>query len=150
MAYDISVDTDDVDRKAKMRDVLTRINPAVDSKVGRLDQEVSFFGLNGPLCISNSDLILQISDAVQSLRSAHLKRQFFESFSENPQQFLSEWLTSQSRDLETILGTDRGVPDELMRRSDFFRLPWVRTVHSLSIHPGAAAMFISKKLLPLL
>lgn len=34
-------------------------------------------------------------------------------------------MNSQSRDLETILGTDRGVPDELMRRSDFFQLPWV-------------------------
>lgn len=34
-------------------------------------------------------------------------------------------MNSQSRDLETILGTDRGVPDELMRRADFFRLPWV-------------------------
>lgn len=34
-------------------------------------------------------------------------------------------MNSQSRDLEMILGTDRGVPDELMRRSDFFRLPWV-------------------------
>jgi len=114
MAYDVDVDMDDVDFKARVRDVLTRLAPPVDNKVTRLDQE--------------------ISEATQAIRSARLRQQFFESFSENPQQFISEWMDSQSRDLETILGTDRGVPDELMRRSDFFRLPWVE--EAVAVHEG--------------
>lgn len=39
-AYDIDVDMDDVDLKARMRDVLTCLAPPVDNKVARLDQEV--------------------------------------------------------------------------------------------------------------
>ena len=41
IAYDIDVDMDDVDFKARVRDVLTRLAPPVDNKVTRLDQEVS-------------------------------------------------------------------------------------------------------------
>lgn len=40
VAYDIDVDMDDVDFKARIRDVLTRLAPPVDNKVTRLDQEV--------------------------------------------------------------------------------------------------------------
>jgi len=113
-AWDIQVDVDDTALKAKMSDMLTRLVPSTHSKVSALDEE--------------------ISQHVQTIRSARLKQQFFSSFAEDHQQFIKTWMASQSSDLETILGTDRGVPDELMRRSDFFRLPWVE--EAVAVHEG--------------
>ncbi len=55
-----------------------------------------------------------------------------QTFAQDPQKFIHTWIASQSRDLEVILGDDaRGVRDEDLRRSDFFRLPWVRIVSLL-------------------
>ncbi|KAF8312533.1 SWI/SNF complex 60 kDa subunit [Clavulina sp. PMI_390] len=104
-AYDIEIDMDDREYKSRIRDVLDRLAPTTDTRVARLDHE--------------------ISETTQAIRASQLKQQFFQGFAHSPQTFISDWMASQSRDLETILGNDRGVPDELMRRSDFFRLPWV-------------------------
>ncbi|KAJ7623357.1 SWI/SNF complex 60 kDa subunit [Roridomyces roridus] len=71
----------------------------------------------------------EIAALAQSLHNSHLKRTFLQSFARDPAQFIQTWLESQSRDLETVLGT--GVTDaptirqEELRRSEFFRLPWV-------------------------
>ncbi|KAF8340439.1 SWI/SNF complex 60 kDa subunit [Cantharellus anzutake] len=113
-AFDIEVDMDDSILKTKIRDVLTRLVPTVENRVSQIDDE--------------------IAKNVQEIRSARLKRQFFQSFADDPQGFIKTWMDSQSRDLEVILGTDRGVPEELMRRSDFFRLPWVE--EAVAVHEG--------------
>ena len=71
----------------------------------------------------------QIALHMQSLQNAHLKRTFLQSFAENPQEFIQTWLESQSRDLETILGSGPSdgatVRQDDLRRSEYFRLPWV-------------------------
>lgn len=54
---------------------------------------------------------------------------FLESFADDPAKFIQTWLESQSRDLESILGSGPSegatIRAEELRRSDFFRLPWV-------------------------
>lgn len=66
---------------------------------------------------------------MQSLHNSHLKRTFLRAFSSNPQTFIQTWLESQSRDLESILGSGPSEGATLrqddLRRSEFFRLPWV-------------------------
>jgi SWI/SNF-related matrix-associated actin-dependent regulator of chromatin subfamily D len=58
-----------------------------------------------------------------------LKRQFLQSFAEDPPTFISTWLASQSRDLESILGSGPSegatIRKEDLSRSEFFRMPWI-------------------------
>ncbi|KAI6002430.1 SWI/SNF complex 60 kDa subunit [Pisolithus orientalis] len=71
----------------------------------------------------------EIALLTQSLHNAHTKRVFLQSFAEDPTKFIQNWLESQSRDLESILGSGPSegatIRAEELRRSDFFRLPWV-------------------------
>ena len=73
--------------------------------------------------------LLQIALHVQSLQNSHLKRTFLQSFASNPRDFIQTWLESQSRDLEAIMGSGPSVGATLrqddLRRSEYFRLPWV-------------------------
>lgn len=66
---------------------------------------------------------------MQSLNNAHTKRTFLHAFADDPREFIQTWLASQSRDLESVLGsgpTEGGtVRQEDLKRSEFFRLPWV-------------------------
>lgn len=66
---------------------------------------------------------------MQSLTNSHLKRTFLASFANTPQAFIQTWLESQSRDLENILGSGPSEGATLrqddLRRSEYFRLPWV-------------------------
>lgn len=74
----------------------------------------------------------QIALLAQSLHNSHLKRTFLQSFADDPARFIQTWLESQSRDLETILGSGptegMTVRQEELRRSEFFQLPWVEEV----------------------
>jgi SWI/SNF-related matrix-associated actin-dependent regulator of chromatin subfamily D len=74
-------------------------------------------------------LLSQIALSAQSLHNSHLKRSFLQTFAQNPAQFIDTWLESQSRDLECILGSgpsDGGtIRTEELRRTEFFKLPWV-------------------------
>jgi SWI/SNF-related matrix-associated actin-dependent regulator of chromatin subfamily D len=58
-----------------------------------------------------------------------MKRTFLDAFAQDPAGFIQKWLESQSRDLETVLGSGPSegatVRAEDLKRSDFFRLPWV-------------------------
>jgi len=62
-----------------------------------------------------------------------MKKTFLESFSQDPAQFIQTWLESQSRDLESILGSGptegQTVRQEELKRSEFFQLPWVEEVN---------------------
>ncbi|KAG8958333.1 SWI/SNF complex component snf12 [Tulasnella sp. 408] len=106
-AFDIDVDMDDVFLKQKMNQALLSYSSEAQAAISALDDEMA--------------------QAAQSIRNSKLKRDFLTSFAEDPQRFIQTWIASQSRDLEVILGDDgRGVRDEDLRRSDFFRLPWVK------------------------
>lgn len=128
VAYDIDISLDNIDYKGQIRDVLTRIAPPLESKVAIIDQEVRVTDL---ICTPVADELIapipQIGEAAQTIRSARQKQQFFGNFAKDPQKFINEWLVSQSKDLETILGAERGVPSELIRRSEFYKMPWVRS-----------------------
>ena len=64
-----------------------------------------------------------------------MKKVFLESFANDPAQFIQTWLESQSRDLESILGSGptegNTIRQEELRRSEFFQLPWVEEVRSI-------------------
>ncbi|TFK27307.1 SWI/SNF complex 60 kDa subunit [Coprinopsis marcescibilis] len=80
----------------------------------------------------------EIALLAQSLHNSHVKKAFLESFAQDPAQFIQTWLESQSRDLETILGSGptegMTVRQEELRRSEFFQLPWVE--EAVAIHHG--------------
>lgn len=88
----------------------------------------------------------QIALLAQSLHNSHLKRTFLQSFSEDPARFVRAWLESQSRDLESILGSGPSegmtVRQEELKRSEFFRLPWVEEVCPLSPLLAYTRLFI--------
>ncbi|KAL9710744.1 SWI/SNF and RSC complex subunit Ssr3 [Leucoagaricus gongylophorus] len=71
----------------------------------------------------------EIALLAQSLHNSHLKQTFLQSFADDPAKFIQTWLESQSRDLESILGSGptegMTVRQEELRRSEFFQLPWV-------------------------
>ena len=77
----------------------------------------------------------QVARLAHTIRDSRQKRDFLVQFAEDPQGFVQRWLSSQSRDLDTILGNSigsdgtngGGVKEEDLRRSDLFRLPWVCT-----------------------
>jgi hypothetical protein len=66
-----------------------------------------------------------------------MKRTFLESFASDPAQFIQTWLESQSRDLESIMGSGpsegQTVRQEELKRSEFFQLPWVEEVCFFSL-----------------
>ncbi|EIW74788.1 SWI/SNF complex 60 kDa subunit [Coniophora puteana RWD-64-598 SS2] len=80
----------------------------------------------------------EIAVLVQSLQNSHTKRVFLQSFAKDPAQFIQTWLESQSRDLESVLasGPSEGatIRAEELRRSEFFRLPWVD--EAVAVHEG--------------
>lgn len=71
----------------------------------------------------------QVAILAQQVRNSQLKRTFLSSFAEDPADFIQNWLESQSRDLESVLGSGPSegltVREEELKRSEFFRLPWV-------------------------
>ncbi|KAH9062649.1 SWI/SNF complex subunit [Lactarius deliciosus] len=108
-AWDIELKLEDVALKSKMQGVT--LNPSRDTlrELTKLDDE--------------------IATLAQSLQSSVLKRQFLQSFAEDPSGFVQTWLASQSRDLESILGSGPSegatIRKEDLSRSEFFRMPWV-------------------------
>ncbi|KAK0240392.1 BAR-domain-containing protein [Armillaria nabsnona] len=83
-AWDIEVKAEDVFLKNRMG-VMLQTNRESAQNLVKLDEEIALHA--------------------QSLHNSHLKRTFLESFAKNPAEFIQTWLESQSRDLETILGS---------------------------------------------
>lgn len=125
-AWDIDIKVEDVGLRAKMTNVV-QVQQSKESvaQIQKLDDEISLLA--------------------QSLQNSHLKRTFLQSFARDPQLFVQQWLESQSRDLESVLGSGPTegltVRQEELKRSEFFRLPWVDEVRAalrqylLSSHP---------------
>lgn len=67
----------------------------------------------------------KIFDIVDNINELKQKRDFFAAFAENPQQFVQQWLCSQSRDLKNL--SDGPAADyELERRADKYVQPDVQ------------------------
>lgn len=107
-AWDVEVKMEDTSIKSRMS-VIVNTSKESAQALEKMDEEVSRLA--------------------QSLSNSHLKRTFLQSFADDPAQFIRTWLESQSRDLEIILGSGPSegmtVRQEELKRSEFFRLPWV-------------------------
>ncbi|KAG2137476.1 BAR-domain-containing protein [Suillus clintonianus] len=107
-AWDIEVKMEDTSLKNR---IMVTVQSSKDSMsdLTKLDDEIALLS--------------------QSLHNSHTKRQFLQSFANDPANFIQTWLASQSRDLESVLGSGPSegatIRAEELRRSDFFRLPWV-------------------------
>lgn len=104
-AYDIQVDVDDPIRQ-KMINLLSSISS--QKKIEDLDDK--------------------IATIVQTINNSKVKHSFLERFAQNPAVFIKKWLSSQSRDLEIILGDDDareriGIQDK--QKSEFYCKDWV-------------------------
>jgi len=77
-----------------------------------------------------------------------MKKTFLESFAQDPAQFIQTWLESQSRDLESILGSGptegQTVRQEELKRSEFFQLPWVEEVNIFAFHEVFCLLKLSR------
>ncbi|KAG8714226.1 SWI/SNF complex component snf12 [Ceratobasidium sp. 394] len=124
-AFDIPIDVDDVALKTKMQEAYVAITGSDGTEIQALEEK--------------------ISQTIAQITSLSLKREFCKSFAADPQRFIHRWIESQARDLDTILGQGGmagsgnskpqvGLGDEDLRRSEFFRLPWVR--EAIGIHEG--------------
>ncbi|KAJ6533357.1 SWI/SNF complex 60 kDa subunit [Mycena sp. CBHHK59/15] len=117
LAWDVEVKMEDTILKGRMS-VMVQPNKESVQNLAKIDDE--------------------IATQAQSLHNSHLKRTFLQSFARDPASFIQTWLESQSRDLETVLGsgpTDgMTIRQEELKRSEFFRLPWVE--EAVSVQEG--------------
>ncbi|TFK37555.1 hypothetical protein BDQ12DRAFT_666840 [Crucibulum laeve] len=115
-AWDVELKMEDTATKSRMTVLVTSSKESAQS-LAKLDEEIAILA--------------------QSLQNSHLKRTFLESFAQDPAQFIQTWLESQSRDLETILGSGPSegatVRQEELKRSEFFQLPWVEEIYRQAV-----------------
>uniref|UniRef100_A0A8W8MAS6 SWI/SNF-related matrix-associated actin-dependent regulator of chromatin subfamily D member 1 n=1 Tax=Magallana gigas TaxID=29159 RepID=A0A8W8MAS6_MAGGI len=97
--YDIDVEVDDT-LKQQMNSFL--LSTASQHEIGSLDSK--------------------IHETVETINQLKTNREFFLSFAKNPQEFINNWLISQSRDLKTMTDVV-GNPEE-ERRADYYYQPW--------------------------
>lgn len=64
----------------------------------------------------------RIHDQIDQLNQQRVNRDFFMSFSEDPQDFVNKWLISQSNDLKTITDVNGNAEEE--RKAEFYYEPW--------------------------
>lgn len=97
--YDIEVEVDDT-LKVQMSSFL--LSSASQQEIAELDR--------------------RITDTVANIKQHRIQREFYLGFSENPQEFIGDWLESQCRDFKTM--TDAAGPSEEERRAEHFYSPW--------------------------
>ncbi|KAF5375399.1 hypothetical protein D9615_007956 [Tricholomella constricta] len=107
-AWDVEIKMEDLSLKGRMAAMVSQSKESTQM-LTKMDEEIALLA--------------------QSLHNSHLKRTFLQSFASNPAGFIQTWLESQSRDLESVLGSGPSegmtVRQEELKRSEFFRLPWV-------------------------
>ncbi|KAJ7281684.1 SWI/SNF complex 60 kDa subunit [Mycena rebaudengoi] len=84
LAWDVEIKTEDLSLKSRMAVMVQATKDSAQS-LSKIDDEIAIHA--------------------QSLHNSHLKRTFLQSFARDPAQFIQTWLESQSRDLETVLGS---------------------------------------------
>jgi SWI/SNF-related matrix-associated actin-dependent regulator of chromatin subfamily D len=99
--YDIDVEVDDQLRD-QMKNFLTTSQTQSLAEVAQLDSK--------------------IHEHIEQINQLRVNREFFMSFSEDPQEFINKWLVSQSNDLKTMLELN-GNPEE-ERKAHFYREAW--------------------------
>ena len=69
-----------------------------------------------------TQLDTKINEHIEQLNQLRINREFYMSFSEDPQDFINKWLVSQSNDLKTMVDLN-GNPEE-ERKSQFYTESW--------------------------
>merc|ERR1712045_1011736 len=85
--------------------------------------------MNSFLLSTNSQMEIQnldnkIHETVDTINTMKTQREFYLSFSKDPQLFINKWLISQSRDLKMM--TDVAGNPEEERHTDFYYQPWAQ------------------------
>ncbi|THH03849.1 hypothetical protein EW145_g5959 [Phellinidium pouzarii] len=107
--WDIEIKMEDTSLKSRMNQVILNISSETARDISKYDEETALLA--------------------QQIQNAQIKRAFLNAFATEPADFLNKWLTSQSRDLESVLaaGPSEGltIREEELKRSEFFKLSWV-------------------------
>jgi len=109
--FDLEIEADDTAYKERVKAVITKLTSVGAVDLTAVDDE--------------------IAQGAQAVRTSNLKREFFLSLASNPQTFIQKWLTSQSKDLDLVLGNEHGVREEDLKNSDFFGQSWVEDAVSI-------------------
>ncbi|KAH8120390.1 SWI/SNF complex protein [Phellopilus nigrolimitatus] len=108
-AWDVEIKMEDTSLKSRMNQVILNTSSETARDIAKYDEEAALLA--------------------QQIQNAQLKCTFLEAFATDPADFINKWLASQSRDLDSVLaaGPSEGltVREEELKRSEFFRLPWV-------------------------
>ncbi|XP_036937843.1 SWI/SNF-related matrix-associated actin-dependent regulator of chromatin subfamily D member 2 isoform X1 [Acanthopagrus latus] len=128
--YDIDVEVDDP-LKSQMNSFLSSTTnqqeiAALEMKVRRVGQSDACTSFH--VLVTKSEKLyclcsLQIHETIEYINQLKTERDFMLSFSNNPQDFIQDWLKSQSRDLKLMTDVT-GNPEE-ERRAEFYQEPWV-------------------------
>ena len=87
-----------------------------------LKAQMSSFLLSSGSQQEIAELDRRIHDTVATVKQHRMQREFFLSFSESPQEFISDWISSQTRDLKTM--TDASGIKEEERQAEFYYSQW--------------------------
>lgn len=66
----------------------------------------------------------KINENIEQINQLRINREFFLSFSDDPQDFIHKWIISQSRDLKTMKDTNTGSNGEDERLASFYQESW--------------------------
>lgn len=87
-----------------------------------LKQQMNSFLLSTQSQNEIANLDNKIHETVETINQLKTNREFFLSFAKDPQEFINNWLISQTRDLKTM--TDVAGNPEEERHSDYYHKPW--------------------------
>lgn len=87
-----------------------------------LKQQMNSFLLTTQSQQEITNLDNKIHETVETINQLKTNREFFLSFAKDPQEFINNWLISQTRDLKTMTDVT-GNPEE-ERRADYYYQPW--------------------------
>ncbi|XP_039262928.2 SWI/SNF-related matrix-associated actin-dependent regulator of chromatin subfamily D member 1-like [Styela clava] len=87
-----------------------------------LKTQMSSFLLSSSSQQEIAELERKITDTVSSVQQHRIQREFYMGFSDNPQEFIGDWLESQCRDLKTM--TDVMGSKEEERHADHYFAHW--------------------------
>ncbi|XP_053721142.1 SWI/SNF-related matrix-associated actin-dependent regulator of chromatin subfamily D member 2 isoform X1 [Synchiropus splendidus] len=127
--YDIDVEVDDP-LKAQMNSFLSSTTnqqeiAALEVKVrdAHLQDLGSHDAGRRRRMMSDGVCVPQIHETIEYINQLKTERDFMLSFSNNPQEFIQDWLKSQCRDLKLMTDVT-GNPEE-ERRTEFYQAPWL-------------------------
>ncbi|XP_072270671.1 SWI/SNF-related matrix-associated actin-dependent regulator of chromatin subfamily D member 2 [Pyxicephalus adspersus] len=114
--HTISVDPND-QKKTACYDIDVEVDDPLKAQMGNF-----LASTTNQQEIANLDM--KIHETIESINQLKTQRDFMLSFSSSPQDFIQDWLQSQSRDLK-IMTDVMGNPEE-ERHSEFYEQPWTQ------------------------